>query len=143
MKSITRIWAAAMVMTSLGGTVFVAGAQTAFPPEKMQGAIAYVSGGIGLDEANALKLAAARYPLELEFARKATPQNEYVSDVGVVIKNQAGKSMLKATSDGPYFLAKLPEGKYTVSAERHGDMQQRVVQIRAHQHARLIFVWQK
>ncbi|MBB5470798.1 hypothetical protein OKW30_001785 [Paraburkholderia sp. Clong3] len=109
----------------------------------MQGAVAYASGGIGLDEANAIRQVAVQYPLELEFARAATSQNEYVSDVRVLIKNQEGKAVLNTTADGPFLLAKLSAGKYTVSIDRQGDTKQRVVRIKPHRHEQLIFAWQK
>ncbi|MDW3688986.1 carboxypeptidase regulatory-like domain-containing protein [Cupriavidus sp. CV2] len=132
----------ALVVASLVTGAPAAIAQTNALPEKVQGTVAYVTGGIGLDEANAIEQVAAQYSLELEFARKAMPRNEYVSDVGVLIENQQGKPVLDTTSDGPFLLAKLPEGKYTVRVARHGDTKQRVVQIKLHNHERLVFVWE-
>ncbi|WP_211454338.1 carboxypeptidase regulatory-like domain-containing protein [Collimonas antrihumi] len=143
MKRITLAMGAAMVVASLVTVVPAATAQISVPPEKMQGTVAYVSGGIGRDEVDAIKHVAAQYALELEFARKAIPRDEYVSDVKVLIKNQEGKPVLDTTSDGPLLLAKLPTGIYSVSVDRHGDTIQRVVQIKADKHARLIFVWTK
>ena len=55
------------------------------PPEQTQGAVAYVSGGIGQDEAQAFEAAAAQYPLALEFAIKHTPRAEYTAYVHVVV----------------------------------------------------------
>ncbi|MDB6084134.1 MAG: carboxypeptidase regulatory-like protein, partial [Gammaproteobacteria bacterium] len=58
---------------------------------------------------NAIKQVAAQYPLELEFARTAIPQNEYVTDVKVLIKDHQGTLVLDTISDGPFLLAKLPD----------------------------------
>jgi len=115
----------------------------ALPREQMQGSVAYLSGGIGLDESSAIKQAASRYPLELEFVRKATGRDEYVSDVKVTIKDQAGKSVLETVSGGPFLLARLPTGQFTVSAERGGEVKQRVVNIRPDGHERVMFEWQQ
>jgi hypothetical protein len=90
---------------------------------------------------NAIKQVAAQYPLELEFARTAIPQNEYVTDVKVLIKDHQGTLVLDTISDGPFLLAKLPDGKYIVNVSRQGSTKQRAVQIRSQQHERLIFVW--
>lgn len=40
------------------------------PPEHSVGDVTYLSGGIGADEASAMKQAAPRYPLELMFVAK-------------------------------------------------------------------------
>ena len=115
---------------------------SALPPEQVQGSVSYLSGGIGLDESNAIKQAASRYPLELEFVRKATPKAEYLSNIKVTIKDHAGKTVLDTMSNGPFLLAKLPAGQFTVTAERGGEAKQRVVNIKAQGHERVMFVWQ-
>jgi hypothetical protein len=114
----------------------------ALPREQLQGSVSYLSGGIGLDESNAIKQAASQYSLELEFVRKATPKAEYLSDIKVTIKNHAGKAVLETMSNGPFLLAKLPVGQFTVTAERGGEAKQRMVNIKAQGHERVIFEWQ-
>ncbi|MFM0197842.1 carboxypeptidase regulatory-like domain-containing protein [Paraburkholderia strydomiana] len=143
MKRVALALGAAMIVAGRVMAASTASAQTDLPPAKVQGAITYVSGGIGQDEVNAIRQAAAQYPLELEFARTALPQNEYVSDIKVLIKDHLGRPVLDIISDGPFLLAKLPDGKYTVTADRHGNVKQRTTQIKAQQHVRLIFVWQR
>jgi len=116
----------------------------ALPREQMQGTVAYLTGGIGLDESSAIKQAASQYPLELEFVRKvAAARDEYLSDVKVTIKDHAGKTVLETVSGGPFLLARLPAGQFTVSAERGGEAKQRVVNIKPHGHERVMFEWQQ
>ncbi|MFY9328537.1 MAG: hypothetical protein WAO76_11045 [Georgfuchsia sp.] len=55
------------------------------PPEKPQGAMHYVSGGIGQEEATAMKQAESKYPLSLEFGQHVTPNEEYLASVDVRI----------------------------------------------------------
>ncbi|CAB3806166.1 carboxypeptidase-like regulatory domain-containing protein [Pararobbsia alpina] len=119
MKRLPLALGATLVPASLATAVPLTSAQTTAPPEQLQGV--YVSGGIGLDEVAAIKHIAAHYPLALEFARKAVPQNEYMSDVKVAVKDHAGKTVFSATSDGPFLLVKLPAGNYSVSVDRHGE----------------------
>ena len=112
------------------------------PAEHRVSAITYLSGGIKQPEAEAIKHVARYYPLELQFLRKAKPTDEYLANVKVRIKDQHDKMVLNITSDGPFLLAKLPAGKYTVSAERDHDLKVREVQIVAAEHRRLVFEWQ-
>ena len=90
----------------------------------------YVS-GIGLDESEALKAAAKDYPLALTFAAQVGGKADYVADVTVAIHDGQGKPVLRATSEGPYMLVKLPAGDYKVSATYKGQTQERQVAVRA------------
>jgi hypothetical protein len=71
--------------------------------------------------------AARQYPLTLEFAIKHTPRAEYTANVHVTITDAQGQRLLDTRSDGPFLLAKLPAGQYTVMAERHGQTLARTV----------------
>jgi hypothetical protein len=112
------------------------------PAAHKLGEITYISGGVGQSEADAIKHVAKYYSLELEFLRRARPKDEYLSDVKVRIKDVGGKMVLNVTSDGPFLLAKMPAGKYTVSAEHNGRIENREVQIAAREHRRVVFEWQ-
>lgn len=112
------------------------------PGAHLVGDITYLSGGIGQGEAQAIKHVAKYYPLELEFLRKAKPRDEYLADVKIRIKDVHDKMVLDVTSDGPFLLAKMPTGEYTVSAEHRGRVQQRQVHVTARDHRRIVFEWQ-
>ena len=111
------------------------------PALQKQGAISYLSGGIGQTEAKAMQRAAAKYPLELEFVKHAHTKNEYLADVKVKVRDDHHKLILDTTANGPFLLAKLPPGKYTVDAVRNGKSQQRSVEIAAHAHRQVVFEW--
>ncbi|RSL37836.1 hypothetical protein CEP53_015448, partial [Fusarium sp. AF-6] len=57
-------------------------------------------------------------------------EGNYVADVGVTIKNAAGKTMVEHVADGPFFMAKLPAGAYSVTTVYEGKTQTRKVSIR-------------
>lgn len=97
------------------------------PPEQTQGAVTFVNGGIGKDESDAMKRAASRYSLSIEMASTAGPRAEYVSDVAIDIRDQRGATVLTTGSSGPFLLANLPPGRYTITATRNGKSQQRNV----------------
>ncbi len=75
--------------------------------------IRHISGGVGIEEREAMKLLAADYNLQLVFSKTS---GSYVAGVRVTIENSEGKEILDALSDGPWFFADLPAGKYRVTA---------------------------
>ncbi len=111
----------------------------AMPPDKTQGSVSFVSGGIGSDESEAMKRAASRYSISIEMASTARPRAEYVADVKIDIRDQRGTTVLSTTSEGPFLLAKLPPGAYTISAARNGKSQERKVVVGSGPHPRVKF----
>jgi hypothetical protein len=80
--------------------------------------VKYMSGGVGLEERNALEsLALKGYDLKLVFA--ITPGN-YLSYIDVKIQDQTGNPVITAQSNGPWFYADLPKGTYTVVVSHDG-----------------------
>lgn len=118
-----------------------AAALSTLPPEQTQGAVTYRSGGIGRDEAQAFAAASTQYPLTLEFAAKHTPHAEFLADVHITIKDVRGQSILDTQSDGPFLLAKLPAGYYTVTARQQGQTLTRNVHVTAAKSAHVLFLW--
>ena len=142
MKLTLKTLAASSIITALGTAGQALSANNAsLPRAHGQGAISYVSGGIGQDEAAAFKHAAATFPLELLFVQKAGPKNEFLADVSVSVVNRSGTALLETTADGPFLLAELPDGKYTIEAEYLGVHKHRIVEIRSGTHQRAVFVW--
>ena len=81
----------AAMAAALFFTPFVQAASPAAAQETA-GNVSYISGGVGEDEAAAMKSAAAGYPLELQFVQKATPRDEFLADVKVRITDRARAS---------------------------------------------------
>ena len=133
--------AAVMALGSLAVAGILTTAQAALPAVKHQGSVQYVSGGIGLDESEALKAAAKDYPLALTFAAQRDGKADYVANVAVSIQDAHGKQVLKAESEGPYMLVKLPAGSHKVSATFNGKAQDREVTVQNSGTARAVFEW--
>jgi len=143
MKTRPSVIATAIAVSGLALSLGASGAPTMnLPATHKEGHITYLTGGVGQEEANAIKHVAKNYPLELEFLLKAKPKDEYVSDVKVRIKDAHDKMVLDIAGDGPFLLAKMPAGKYTVSAERNGKVEHRQIEIAAKEHRRVVFEWQ-
>ena len=121
---------------ALGGSAFAQ-----LPPAQHSGNIEYVTGGIGIDESTAFKQAMSKYPLALTFAQRLDGKAAYVSDVSVVIRNARNDTVLNADANGPYFLVRLPAGKYRVSATYQNKTQTRSVDVQPKGSARAVFEW--
>jgi len=142
MKSKLTTLAASFILNGLIAAAPVLSADAfPLPPERAQGEVSFITGGIGDDEATAFKNAAPTYPLELLFVQKARPTDEYLADVKVTIRDRSGKLWLDTTAEGPFLLAKLPAGKYQIEADYDGERKRQSVEIRAGKHQRAVFVW--
>ena len=109
-------------------------AANGLPPESVQGNVRYMTGGIGFDEAEAMRQAAPHYPLTIELAAKpippdSYPRDVYLSNVRVAIWDGQGQTLISTTTNGPLLLASLPPGRYTINAEVRGISQQRNVAV--------------
>ena len=100
------------------------------PPEKVstQNGVSFVSGGIGMDSEERLKAREKEFNLKLVFT---LVEGNYVADVGVTTRNAPGKTMVEHVADGPFFMAKLPAGAYSVTAVYEGKTQTRKLSVRA------------
>lgn len=118
-----------------------AGSDGQLPPEQEVGRATYVSGGIGQDEADAMKRAAASYPLGLMFIARQDGRNVYLAGTDVTVRDKDGNVVLTAVADGPFLLARLPAGRYTVEATFLDQTQVRSATVNPHRHVNLVFEW--
>lgn len=94
---------------------------SSLPPVQSQGQIEFITGGIGHDESQAILQEGKKWPLMLELAKAGTPRAVYISDVQISIKDASGSAVLETITKGPYLLAKLPLGKYSLDATYEGN----------------------
>jgi hypothetical protein len=139
MKKVTLLAVGSLVLICAVVCAGFAADPSDFPIKaKSYSGIPYVSGGIGLDEREALTRMSPDYNLKLSFA---VTSGNYLGDVPIVIRDAGGKVVLEAVSEGPWFLTKLPPGKYNVTAKLMGQIQQRSVQVSAGGQSQLSFFW--
>jgi hypothetical protein len=87
---------------------------------KAQNGVSYISGGVGKDEAELThSISRFGYNVQLVFAEQS---GAYLADVRVRIADPKGAVVLDTVAEGPMLLAKLPPGRYRVSAEANGQM---------------------
>jgi hypothetical protein len=130
--------AALSVLLISGG---FAQAATTLPPIQRSGQLEYLSGGVGKDEAKAIESASKQWPLTMEFVVKGKPRDEFAADVKVDVRDAKGHEVLQADSVGPFVLAKLAPGKYTVNAALAGKTLHKSVVVKAGEPAKALFIW--
>lgn len=133
-----------LLATALGAlTIGAAIASTApkLPPVQKDGAVEYLSGGIGKDEAKAIEGASRHWPMTLEFTVKDKKRESFAADVAVAVRNASGGTALSATSDGPFLLARLKPGTYSVDATYAGKTLHERVVVKHGLSAKAVFVW--
>lgn len=133
---------AAAISTLVLGSAMAQDAET-LPPIQKIGDIECMSGGISKDESMAIERISKQWPLTLEFAIATKNKNraEFASGVSVVVRHTSGQNTLETISDGPFLLAKLAPGRYTVDATLAGKTLHKTVVIKSGQPAKVLMVW--
>jgi len=144
---------AVLVLVLCGGLSLPANAQQTFgapiadetgwlPPGgsmevQTQQGIRFASGGIGLSGREQIRALSSQFNLQLMFAMHG---GNYLADAQVRILDSRGNVVLDAESQGPYFLAQLSPGSYTVEASARGQTQRQTARVGQGQ-SRLNFFW--
>lgn len=128
----------------VAGAALAVHSQGGMPPVQRgdAGNIEYVTGGVGLGESEAMKAAASQWPLALQFAVTGDgARAQYAADIEVAIHDAGGKVLLQTVSQGPFLLARLQPGTYTVQATRQGVMKQQKVTVSQGRGTPVMFTW--
>lgn len=99
------------------------------PQAQQQGAITFVSGGVGDEDRSALRQMAANYNVRLMFALQGS--GDFLANIGVTLVDAHGKTVLDAISDGPLFYAHVPPGHYKLTVANDGKSQTRNLDVAA------------
>lgn len=134
--------ALAGLISAQGACVYAGEMDAGLPAVTHRGDVSFLSGGVGLDESTAMQHAARNYPLEMEFLDHAVPRDEYTANVQVKVENAQHKVLIDTVAQGPFLLAKLPDGRYRVQATQAGvSKHQDVVLKSGNPQQKLVFVW--
>jgi hypothetical protein len=115
-------------------------AQSDLPQEQRQGSITYIAGGIGSDEADAMRRAATSYPLTLELAaRSGGLRDGFIADARVEIDDLKGQTLLATKVDGPFLLVRLPAGSYALQVAWEGAVERKNVTIASGERLHVVF----
>lgn len=114
-------------------------AALAEPVAQSVNGIQYMSGGIGIDEIDAMHSAVKEYNLIMQFQVKGT--GAFISDVDVSILNKSGKEIFSTKSEGPCLFVNLPTGTYKVKADFNGKTLTKPGVVRKNHRTELYFYW--
>jgi hypothetical protein len=89
-------------------------------------AIEFMSGGIGEGSQAAILAREKEFNLKIVFT---LVEGNYVAGVSVVVRDASGRTVISHVTDGPFFLARLPEGSYSVTAAYEGQSEGRKVTV--------------
>ena len=110
-----------MIWKALGAAALLActliGPQVVPARAAQPGEVEVIAGGIGDSEQQALLAREKAFNLKLVFS---LVQGNYVADVDLVITDAKGEKVIERWDDGPFVLARLPEGRYSVAATHAG-----------------------
>lgn len=100
------------------------------PPIEMAHGIEYMSGGVGSDEAELMRTIEPRWPAVFEFAVKDGRADDFAAGVVLTVRDAQGNAVLEGVhAAGPYLVARLEPGRYTVEAVLAGQKIQREISI--------------
>jgi hypothetical protein len=138
-RSLVLTWVT--IAAALVAVPAVSSTTSNLPRERTQGGVSYMSGGIGTSQSTAMQHEESRFPLTLEFVERGKPDAEYLANVDVKIRNDAHQVVLDTVADGPFLLANVPPGKYTITAMSEGRTMTRAVNLPAGKHERVLMEW--
>jgi hypothetical protein len=133
-----KLLATSLLALSLGPAGVVLATHPEMPEVQTQNGIHYVTGGIGKEQSEAMKVAGQDYDLMLTFA---TDGGRYLADIEVQIEDMNGNTLLNTVSEGPLFLAVLPVDRYKITAVAQGTSHARIVDIDGERHTKAVFQW--
>lgn len=117
-----RATTGALLAAMVGATGLACAAQRPGEPEaqwaqpQASGGIPYLSGGVGLEERDAIREKANDYNLWIWFARAGS--GYFLADVKVSIEDARGQPVLDTVTNGPWLLVRVPPGRYTIRTDQ-------------------------
>jgi hypothetical protein len=109
------------------------------PRVHASGGIAYVSGGIGIEERQAMQDLTQPFNLRLSFSERG--KGALLASAMVRIYDAADKLVLDVASEGPLLFLLLPEGRYRIEAEHAGIRLTKQVELGPKVNPALAFKW--
>jgi hypothetical protein len=102
--------------------------------------VTFVSGGIGFCESQEMRRISHEYQLELLFLQKTAKRESFLASVPVQITDSKGSLVVDTVSKGPLLLAKIPAGRYVITAAYNGIVKTHHLRIND-KHQRVVFSW--
>jgi hypothetical protein len=99
----------------------------------------WVSGGVSADERDEMIMALPDHNLKVLTA--AERSGAFLAAAEVVVRDAGGRTVVEATLDGPWLLARLPPGRYELVATLDGKSQTRTFTVPASGRREIFLYW--
>jgi len=129
--SVSKAWMVTWTGAAMLALACVGAQATAYnPPIQMAHGVEYMSGGVGSDEAELMRTIEPRWPAVFEFAVKDGKSADFAAGVVLTVRDAQGNVLLDSVhATGPYLVARLDPGRYTVDAVLAGQKIQREISV--------------
>lgn len=96
------------------------------PPTQTSNGVTFVTGGIGQGRIEAFRKAASDYNLRATFT---APGGAFMADVNVTLNDAQGNTLVTTITQGPFFYAQVPPGRYELTAAYGSQSFQRKLEV--------------
>jgi hypothetical protein len=129
------------ILILLIGLMLINGSAFAEAPKtlKTKYGLAYMTGGIGEEDAGAMRANAKKYTLNLLFSEGTS--GRWVTDVNVNIYNEQSESVFRIVGSKPMLYVNLPAGTYTILANNNGQKLRHKLTVEDGVNQRIILNW--
>ena len=93
--------------------------------------IAYISGGVGEEESQAILAEAKQWPVLLELSQLENGRGIWIFGAKIKILNANNQVVFDAQADGPYMLINLPTGNYQLEGTYGENVQKRTIVVKS------------
>ena len=101
--------------------------------------VTYQTGGVGTQSQERFEASENAYNLKIV---SAYDTGHYLADTAMMITDSDGQIVVNTVSDGPFLMADLPAGTYTVSAKHGETVKRKEVRINENTNLReIVFHW--
>lgn len=111
------------------------------PATQYSEGIAFISGGVGEGESEAILAEAKQWPLLLELSQLENGRGVWIFGAQIQIEDAKQKPIFKGLAAGPYMLINLKPGEYSIQAKYQGTLQTKAVQIAPDRSKKLSIFW--
>lgn len=122
----------------LAGAVLGLSAPASALDSGKRGDIAFIAGGVGLEERSFMQSREGSYSAKLVFAATG---GGYIAQPHVDI-HRDDRLVFSQTVDGPWLLVNLPPGRYVVTANARGELKRRDIVVTGREQANYLFTWE-
>ena len=127
-----------VLLSGLASGQVVADSSAGVLTERHYGNVAYLSGGVGEEELEAIRASERNFNVKLLFAER---DGAYLGGVEVLLINAAGDTVFEGQSLGPFLLLRLPGGSYEVRASANGEIRKGRLSVTAKGRHAAVFRW--